>query len=149
MRRLAPLRDRDVPATAAEECPVRFVDRVVLPRCGRGIDWGERRRLIARKGESILLFVVPGTLTPVCGVRGFGRKYVPTSLVLWRDRHERFAGHATDTLARGRISRSVLAAHADRIDAVFGVPGLAASLDLSKTALIETASPEREIARGR
>ena len=127
-----------MPAAAAD-LPVRFVDRVVLPRRDRGVDWGERRRLIARKGDSALLFIVPGTWSPVCGVRGFGRKYDPASLVLWRDRHERFAGHATDTLARGRISRSVLAAHADRIDAAFGAPGLTACLDLSRTALVETA----------
>lgn len=124
---------------------VRFVDRVVLPRRDRGVDWGDRRRLIARKGESTLLFIVPGTWSPVCGVRGFGRKYDPASLILWRDRHERFAGHATDHLAQGRISRRVLAEHAGAIDAAFGVPGLTASLDLSKTALVEPSPPASEV----
>ena len=126
-----------MPSAPAAGLPVRFVDRVVLPRHDRGIDWSGRRRLIARKGDTTLLFVVPGTWSPVCGVRGFGRKYDPASLVLWRDRHERFAGHATDQLAQGRISKGVLAAHAGAIDAAFGVPGLTARLDLSKTALVE------------
>lgn len=131
---------------SAADLSVRYVDRVVLPRHGRGIDWSARRRLIARIGDETLLFIIPGTWGPVCGVRGFGRKYNPSSLVLWQARHERYAGHATNTLMHGRISRSALAAHAHAIDEAFGMPGLAACLDLSKTALIERRAPAPAVA---
>ena len=37
------------PSNSDEAAPnVRFVERETLPRHDRGIDWGERRRLIAR-----------------------------------------------------------------------------------------------------
>jgi hypothetical protein len=120
---------------------LRFVERETLPRHDRGIDWGERRRLIARKGQSVRLFVVSGHWRSACGVRGFGRVYAPAVLVLYRDRHERFAGHASDQLAKGRISRATLIDAADRIDTAFDWPGLAALLDLSRTAVIEGQTP--------
>lgn len=131
---------------SAADLSVSFVKRMVLPRHDRGIDWRERRRLLVGMGDETLLFIIPGTWVPVCGVRGFGRKYNPASLVLWRARHERYAGHATDTLVRGRITRSLLAAHAHTIDEAFGMPGLTAFLDLSKTALVEPRSPMPAIA---
>jgi hypothetical protein len=118
------------------DADVRFVERETLPRHDRGIDWGESRRLIARKGEAVRLFVVTGHWRAACGVRGFGRVYVPAALVLYRARHERFAGHASDTLARGRISRTMLVASAASIDSAFGTPGLAARLDLTRTAVV-------------
>jgi hypothetical protein len=115
---------------------LRFVERETLPRHDRGIDWGERRRLIARKGQSVRLFVVSGHWRAACGVRGFGRVYAPAVLVLYRDRHERFAGHASDQLAKGRISRTTLDASATKIDAAFGVPGLTSRLNLAKTVVV-------------
>jgi hypothetical protein len=116
---------------------VRLVARETLPRHDRGIDWGERRRLIARKGDAVRLFVVEGHWRAACGVRGFGRVYAPAVLVLHRARHERFAGHASDQLAKGRISRATLAGLATRIDAAFGVAGLASKLDPARTAIVE------------
>lgn len=116
---------------------VRFVARETLPRHDRGIDWGERRRLIARKGDAVRLFVVVGHWRAACGARGFGRVYAPAVLVLHRDRHERFAGHASDQLAKGRISRATLAGLAARIDAAFGMTGLASRLDPARTAIVE------------
>lgn len=115
---------------------VRFVERETLPRHDRGIDWGESRRLIARKGDAVRLFVVPGHWRAACGVRGFGRVYAPAALILYRARHERFAGHGSDTLARGRISLTTLVAWANSIDAAFEVPGLAAGLDPTRTAVV-------------
>ncbi|WP_408903499.1 hypothetical protein [Methylobacterium radiotolerans] len=117
---------------------VRFVERETLPRHDRGIDWGESRRLIARKGDAVRLFVVSGHWRAACGVRGFGRVYAPAALILYRARHERFAGHGSDTLARGRISRTTLVTWANSIDAAFGVPGLAARLDPTRTAVVGT-----------
>jgi hypothetical protein len=117
------------------------VEREMLPRHDRGIDWGERRRLIARKDQSVRLFVVSGHWRAACGVRGFGRVYAPAVLLLYRDRHERFAGHGSDQLAKGRISRGTLIDAAAQIDAAFGWPGLAALLDLSRTAVILEPAP--------
>lgn len=116
---------------------VRFVDREMLPRHDRGIDWGSRRRLIARSGDGIRLFVCEGAWHAACGVRGFGRVYHPAALVLYRDRDKRMAGHSTERIAKGRISRSTLAAAAAKIDAAFGVPGLASCLDPARTAIVE------------
>ncbi|MGU3658475.1 hypothetical protein [Methylobacterium fujisawaense] len=128
--------ERSEPVAGEATSTVRFVGRETLPRHDRGIDWGERRRLIARKGDAVRLFVVEGHWRASCGVRGFGRVYAPAALVLYRDRHERFAGHGSDTLARGRISRTTLVALANSIDAAFGVPGLAARLDPTRTAVV-------------
>lgn len=122
------------PPTAAA---VRFAERETLPRYDRGIDWGAARRLIARKGDAVRLFVVEGAWHAACGVRGFGRVYHPAVLVLYRDRHERMAGHASDRLAKGRISRRTLVDASAAIDAAFGVPGLASRLDPARTAIVE------------
>lgn len=127
---------RSDPGADGTASTVRLVARETLPRHDRGIDWGERRRLIARKGDAVRLFVVEGHWRAASGVRGFGRVYAPAVLVLYRDRHERFAGHGSDTLARGRISRTTLVALANSIDAAFGVPGLAARLDPTRTAVV-------------
>ena len=59
------------PSNSDEAAPnVRFVERETLPRHVRGIDWGERRRLIARKGNAVRLFVVEGHWRAACGVPG-------------------------------------------------------------------------------
>jgi hypothetical protein len=128
-----------IPSDAPEATagPVRFAERETLPRHDRGIDWGAPRRLIARKGDAVRLFVVEGAWHAACGVRGFGRVYHPAVLVLYRDRHERMPGHVSDRLAKGRISRSTLAASSAAIDAAFGVPGLAVRLNPARTAIVE------------
>ncbi|MDE4914784.1 hypothetical protein [Methylobacterium sp. 092160098-2] len=128
---------RSDPGVDEAASKVRFVARETLPRHDRGIDWGERRRLIARKGDAVRLFVVEGHWHAACGVRGFGRVYAPAVLVLYRARHERFAGHASDQIAKGRISRATLASLATCIDAAFGVTGLASRLDPARTAIVE------------
>lgn len=128
---------RSEPSADGAVPTVRFVARETLPRHDRGIDWGERRRLIARKEGAVRLFVVEGHWRAACGVRGFGRVYAPSVLVLHRDRHERFAGHASDQLAKGRISRATLAGLSTLIDAAFGVTGLASRLDPARTAIVE------------
>ncbi len=118
---------------------LRFVDRETLPRHDRGIDWGSRRRLIARAGDGVRLFVCEGAWHAACGVRGFGRVYRPATLVLYRDRDKRMAGHSTDHLAKGRISRSTLVVAAAKIDDAFGMPGLASHLDPARTAVVDRA----------
>ena len=125
------------PGTATSLERVLFTRRETLPRHDRGIDWGAPRRLIARRGAAVLLFVVQGAWHAACGVRGFGRVYHPAVLVLYRDRHERMPGHASDRLAKGRISRGTLLAAAGAIDDAFGIPGLAARLDPARTAIVE------------
>lgn len=130
--------DPSKPAIRPDSAPiVRFAERETLPRHDRGIDWGAPRHLIAKKGDGVRLFVVEGAWHAACGVWGFGRVYRPAVLVLYRDRHERMAGHASDHLAKGRISRRTLVDASAAIDAAFGIPGLAVRLEPARTAIVE------------
>lgn len=115
---------------------IDIVDRIVLPRIEVGVDWGAQRRVLAvRRSNPLsgsfgdrLLFIRAHCLVST-GARGFGRTSVPAELVL----ESRTGSHNWREIAKGRITRAVLAEHAGQIDAWFDCPGLTQRLDLKKT----------------
>jgi hypothetical protein len=110
---------------------LRLIPRVVLPRFASGIDYGARRRILIRAGEdrtSRVLMLTGGVQRPTAGVPGFGRVYHPAQLSLGT-----VGGLSDKTLGKGRVTHAVLTRHREAIDAWFGIPGVAAEIDLRKT----------------
>jgi hypothetical protein len=110
-----------------------------LPRHTPGMDWGARRRVLARNEDSsILLFIREGYSSASCGIRGFGREYHPVSITLWA--RESWAGHAgwaSQEVGENRFDAAkVQRDHGALIDKVFGCPGLSARLDGRKTIVV-------------
>lgn len=105
--------------------------QTVLPRHSSpfgGIDYGGRRRLIAATPDkSVMLFVIEGYRSAVCGIRGFGREYHPARLSLVTP-----GDTLSTTLTTGRISKATLVRYREEINEAFGVQ-VALDLDPRKT----------------
>jgi len=123
-----------------------LVDRIRIPRrrpyndvvrFGAGVDFGSDGIALVevrnREGQIVrVLAWFAGRETPVCGVRGFGHRYVPARLkISWA------GGFEGKTLHRegGRLTRALLNAHAEAIDSHFG-PGTTNQIDIRRTLLI-------------
>lgn len=93
----------------------QLVDRIVLPSCEHGVDWGAKRLLLARIGTKALTWTKGHTSW--CG-RG-ETAYYPAELNLidlartldYTTLHE-----------GGRLSHRLIAQYAEKIDAFFGCP---------------------------
>src|SRR5690606_30522001 len=100
-----------------------------------GIDFGAKRRVLAKNKEgSRLLWISQGHYASQ-GARGFGRSYIPTSLVLQAPK-DRSAYTLGVSIADGRITKTKLLELGDRIDEFFGTDGLDEKIDLKKTLVI-------------
>jgi len=123
-----------------------LVDRIRIPRrrryntvirFGTGIDFGSDGVALVevRDGEGQITRVLGwfgGYETPVCGVRGFGHRYVPARLqISWANGFEGRTLHD----GGGRLTRALLDAHAQVIDSHFG-PGTTDQIDIRRTLLI-------------
>jgi hypothetical protein len=123
-----------------------LVDRIRIPRrrpCddivrfGTGVDFGSDGIALVevRNGEGQIVRVLgwfAGCRTAVCGVRGFGQRYVPARLkISWADAFEGRTLHDDG----GRLTRALLDAHAEVIDSHFG-PGTTDQIDIRRTLLI-------------
>jgi len=112
-----------------------IAEQRILSRYEPGMDWGAKRRLIAvTEDESVKLFVREGCHMAAAGVRGFGRLYSPAKLILVESR----SGKLGNRLAEGRVTRKVLEAHSERIDAAFAFPGLTSRLEPKKTVVVRS-----------
>ena len=106
----------------------------------RGLDHGSDGRLLAevRRGNETVARLVwyAGHKTPVCGVRGFGHRYVQARLSVTDGR-----GYSVATVFEGgRVTRARLAEYAATIDARMGA-SVAGKVDPTRT-LVVVESPE-------
>lgn len=118
--------------------------QLVLPRANLGVNWGAKRRVLAairpnplwgRTAEPrVMLFINQGH-SAAHGARGFGRDYHPACLTLmtW---DSPWPGRNTADLGKGRITKAMITAATDKIDAAFGA-GTADKIDLKSTLWIE------------
>lgn len=117
-----------------------LVDQVVLPRYGGnngGIDFGGNRRVLAMKNDgSVILYVRAGYSSASCGVRGFGREYNPALLQLQTPNDSRSSYYLGVGLAEGRISKSRLLEHADKIEEAFGMKDFLQHVDMKRTLVL-------------
>lgn len=101
-----------------------FEDRIEQPRhtgSFGGVDHGSKGSIIAevRRGNSVHRRLVwfAGHAHASCGVRGFGREYSPARLQVIDG-----GGHSKADISRGgRLSASLLALNAERIDRALGI----------------------------
>jgi hypothetical protein len=118
-----------------------LVDQIVLPRYGGrsgGIDFGATRRgLIMKKNNSALLFIRAGYSAAQSGVRGFGREYNPALLQLQTPNDTNSSYYLGVGLAEGRISKSKLMEHANKIEEAFGMMDFLQHVDIKKTLVVE------------
>jgi hypothetical protein len=105
--------------------------QTILPRTDTGIDWGAKRRLIAATPDKGKLLFLRESHSMGMGARGFGQQYHRAALILLI-KHGYGQHGRWDTLNEGRLSRAVLLANREKIDAVFGA-GVAVGLDPRKT----------------
>lgn len=113
----------------------KLTDLVIRKRHTLGVDWGGPIKVLAQFGK-IELWKTPGTSIS----RGAcGKEYVSGELLLVADGDEYHRGKLDvrhEVLQEGgRLSKVKLLALAPRIDAFFGLEGLAARLDQRKTLL--------------
>lgn len=109
-----------------------------LTRHDPGIDWGGKRRVVARSADGrTRLFICQGHTAPV-GARGFGRDYHPMRVVLWAAKSwNGWAGHQSKDVAESRFDAAAIRRdHGALIDEVFGCPGLSDHLDGRKTLVV-------------
>jgi len=123
-----------------------LVDRMRIPRhrrwndvvrFGTGVDFGSDGIALVElrddKGQIVsVLAWFAGRRKAVCGIRGFGHEYVPARLkISWAGGFESRVLHREG----GRLTRSLLDAHAEVIDRHFG-PGTTDQIDIRRTLLI-------------
>lgn len=117
-----------------------IVDQIVLPRYGGrngGIDFGANRRvLVMKKDSSVLLYIRAGYSAAHCGVRGFGREYNPALLQLQTPNESNSPYYLGVGLAEGRISKSKLLEHADKVEEAFSAKHFLQHVDMRKTLVL-------------
>lgn len=123
-----------------------IVDRMPVPRrrChrdairfGTGVDFGSDGVALVAVTDGTgrivsMLTWFSGYRTPICGIRGFGNRYVPARLSIgWCQGFEDRTLHD----GGGRLSRVLLDVHSAAIDGHFGT-GTTERIDLRRTLLI-------------
>jgi hypothetical protein len=90
-----------------------------------------------KKNNSALLFIRAGYSAAQSGVRGFGREYNPALLQLQTPNDTNSSYYLGVGLAEGRISKSKLMEHANKIEEAFGMMDFLQHVDIKKTLVVE------------
>lgn len=113
-------------------------DPEVLSRQDPGMDWGAKRRLLARSADGEITLFIRGGHSMGMGMRGMGQTYVKAALILCAPGVS-YGSH----LAEGRISAQTFREPkiAQRIDEAFGCPDLHRVLDPRHTFEVTPGEP--------
>lgn len=117
---------------------MQLIDREILPRHDRGLDWTSRRRVVVRttSGKALLFIREAGMIS--MSVPGFGRTPVPAALILVKP------GDQLGTrLQEGRVFARDILKHAKIIDGTFGA-GASSHIDLARTLVVEDRVPGKK-----
>lgn len=109
-----------------------------------GVDFGSSGKVLVRKGDIALVWF-SGYSVMSCGVKGFGRDYVPARLVIQGTARNNFSRVSKTLHEGGRLSSKILDRFKSDIDLVFG-EGTTDRINL-KTTLVLHDPDNREIER--
>lgn len=109
-----------------------------------GVDFGSSGKVLVRKGDVALVWF-SGYSIMSCGVKGFGRDYVPARLVIQGTARNNFSRVSQTLHEGGRLSSKILDRVKKDIDLFFG-EGTTDRISL-RTTIVLPSKDEREVDR--